>query len=69
MRTTTGIILRINVYDLLGQNNNVRRNISELYVEDIQSNALQRYYMLTLTYNLRHFSRGTSMSDYDELHN
>lgn len=56
----------LNVYDLLGQNNNIRRNITELYVEDIQSNVLQRYVMLTLTYNLRHFNKGTSMSDFDD---
>ncbi len=58
----------LHVYDLLGQNNNVRRNITEIYVEDRQSNVLQRYFMLTLTYNLRHFSKGTTMEDYNELH-
>ncbi|WP_224997752.1 TonB-dependent receptor [Cesiribacter sp. SM1] len=61
--------ISLNVYDLLGQNNNIRRNITETYVEDVQSNVLQRYVMLTFTYNLRHFSRGTDMKDYEELHN
>lgn len=56
----------LNVYDLFGQNNNIRRNVTELYVEDVQSNVLQRYFMLTLTYNIRHFSKGTSMSDFED---
>lgn len=59
--------LSVNVYDLLKQNNNIRRNVSELYVEDVQSNVLQRYFMLTFTYNLRHFNKGTSMSDFETL--
>ncbi len=58
----------LNVYDLLGQNNNIRRNINEVFVEDFQSNVLQRYFMLTFTYNIRHFSKGTSEEDYRSLH-
>ncbi|AHM62387.1 hypothetical protein D770_20690 [Flammeovirgaceae bacterium 311] len=60
--------ISLHVYDLLAQNNNIRRNITELYVEDVQSNVLQRYFMLTFTYNLRHFSKGTDINDYEELH-
>ena len=60
--------ISLNVYDLLKQNNNIRRNIAEAYVEDVQSNVLQRYFMLTFTYNLRHFSEGTSVDDYEELY-
>ena len=58
--------ISLNVYDLLGQNNNIRRNVTELYVEDSQSNVLQRYFMLTLTYNLRHFSAGASEKDFEK---
>lgn len=60
--------ISVNVYDLFGQNNNIRRNISEAYIEDRRSNVLQRYVMLSFTYNIRHFSRGTSMKDYEELY-
>lgn len=60
--------LSLNVYDLFQQNNNIRRNVTELYVEDMQSNVLQRYFMLTFSYNLRHFNNNTSMDDYEELH-
>lgn len=59
--------ISINVYDLLEQNNNIRRNVSELYVEDARSTVLERYFMLTLTYNIRHFSKGASMSDFEEI--
>ena len=54
------------VYDLFGENANVRRNITETFVEDIQSNVLQTYVMLSFTYNLRRFSKGMDESDYAE---
>lgn len=57
----------LNVYDLLGQNNNIDRNVTELYIEDRQSAVLQRYFMLSFTYNIRHFSKGTSMDDFEDL--
>ena len=60
--------LSLSVYDLFKQNNSINRNVTELYVEDVQSNVLQRYFMLTFTYNLRQFNAGTSMEDYRELH-
>ncbi len=53
------------VYDLLEQNNNIRRNINEVYIEDVQSNVLQRYFMLTFTYNIRRFSGGASLDDFE----
>ncbi len=45
----------LGVYDLLDQNNSVSRNITGSYIEDLQTNVLNRYLMLTLTYNLRNF--------------
>lgn len=59
----------VNVYDLFGQNNNIQRDITETYIQDAQSNVLQRYFMLSFTYNIRYFSRGTTMDDYKELYN
>lgn len=59
--------ISINVYDLLKQNNNVGRSVNELYVEDRQSTVLQRYFMLTFTYNIRHFSAGTTMEDFGDI--
>jgi len=44
-------------YDILDQNKNISRNVTDAYIEDVQSNVLQRYFMLTFTYKLRHFRR------------
>ena len=44
--------LRASVFDLLNQNTNVSRTITETYTEDVRSNNLTRYFMLTFTYNL-----------------
>jgi hypothetical protein len=56
------------VYDLLGQNANVRRNISETFIEDVQTNVLQRYFMVSFTYNLRRFSKGMDEERYNEMY-
>jgi hypothetical protein len=45
----------IQVFDVLGQNNSIARNITESYIEDVQTNVLQRYAMLTFTYNIRNY--------------
>ena len=34
---------------------NITRNVTETYIEDVQTNDLTRYFMLTFTYNLRNF--------------
>lgn len=58
----------IMVYDLLGQNANVRRNITETFIEDIQTNVLQQYFMVSFTYNLRRFSKGMDEGVYNEMY-
>lgn len=60
--------ISVNVYDLLGQNRSVYRNVTDAYIEDGQSNVMQRYFMLSFSYNLRHFNKGTNMDDYKELY-
>ena len=45
------------VFDLLNQNNALTRNVTEIYTEDIQTNVLQQYVMLSFKYDLRHFGR------------
>ena len=47
--------LRLSVYDILKQNNSISRTTSETYYQDVQTNILQRYFMLTFTYNLKFF--------------
>lgn len=47
--------LRLSVFDIMKQNNSISRNNTETYFEDVQSNVLQQYYMLTFTYNIKKF--------------
>ncbi|WP_162053052.1 outer membrane beta-barrel protein [Pontibacter pamirensis] len=46
----------LSVNDLLNQNVSVQRNVRSDYIEDVQTNVLQRYFMLTFTYNIRNYS-------------
>jgi hypothetical protein len=46
----------LSVNDLLNQNVSVQRNVRSDYIEDVQTNVLQRYLMLTFTYNIRNYS-------------
>ena len=46
----------VSVYDLLNQNRSVNRTVTETYVEDATTAVLNRYYMLTFSYNVRQFS-------------
>lgn len=45
--------LRLSVTDLLNQNRNVNRTVTETYVEDTRNQVLGRFIMLTFTYTLR----------------
>jgi uncharacterized membrane protein YgcG len=52
---------RLTAFDMLKQNNSVSRNTTETYYEDTQTNVLQRYFMLTFTYNFKWFKgKGTN---------
>lgn len=48
----------LSVNDLLNQNVSVERNVYSDYVEDVQSSVLQRFFMLTFSYNIRKFVGG-----------
>jgi len=45
--------VRISANDLLNQNNNFRRNVTDLAVSDVTSNVLQRYVQVVLSYTVR----------------
>ena len=47
--------LRLSVLDILNQNNSITRNTTETYYEDVRSNVLTQYFMLTFTYNFKYF--------------
>ena len=44
--------LKLSVFDILKQNRSVRRNFSDNYIEDVENSVLQRFFMLSFTYNL-----------------
>ncbi|MEO7175104.1 MAG: TonB-dependent receptor [Saprospiraceae bacterium] len=44
--------IRIAVFDLLNQNKSINRTVNEIYIDDTQTQVLQRYGMLILTYKL-----------------
>lgn len=48
--------ITLSVFDLLNRNRNIVRNVSDAYVEDLRTNQLTRFFMLTFTYNLRNFN-------------
>lgn len=50
--------LTLSAYDVLNRNQSIRRNVTERYITDVSSNTLQQYFMLSFTYNLRHFGGG-----------
>ncbi|MBB6610407.1 outer membrane beta-barrel protein [Pontibacter sp. Tf4] len=52
--------ISFSVNDLLGQNVSVQRNIATDYIEDVQSTVLQRFFMVTFTYNLKKFASGSA---------
>lgn len=54
--------LAIEVFDILNQNQAIVRNVTEVYYEDVQSNVLQQFFMLSFTYNFKNFNTGKQKS-------
>lgn len=50
--------IRISVFDILNQNKSIQRNLTDTYIEDTQTNVLQRYGMITFTYNIKVYKNG-----------
>ncbi len=49
--------LKFYVFDLLNQNKSVTRTVSENYVQDVQSNVLTRYFLVSFVYHLKSFNQ------------
>lgn len=49
--------LKLSVYDILNENNDYTRRVTENYISEYSSNVLQRYFLLTFTYNIRTFGQ------------
>ncbi|MEP7255433.1 MAG: TonB-dependent receptor [Ferruginibacter sp.] len=47
--------LKLTVFDLLKQNQSITRTATDSYIQDVQNQVLQQYFMLTFTYSLKNF--------------
>jgi hypothetical protein len=55
--------LRLYAFDILEQNNSITRTTTETYIEDAQTNILQRYFMLSFTYNFKKYHEKKEKKD------
>ncbi len=49
--------IRLTIFDLMKANKNIVRNVEVNYVEDVRANVLNRYFLLSFTYQLRKFGK------------
>ena len=55
------LTVRLSVNDIFNGNSNISRTMGPSFIENVQTNALQRYGMLTLKYNFNRFTDNTGM--------
>lgn len=55
--------IKFSITDILNQNISVSRTVTNNYIQDAQNNVLQRYFLITFTYNLRKFPGGDQRKD------
>lgn len=55
--------LAIKVYDILNQSRSMYRTTTDNYIEDIQNNTLEQYFMLSFTFRFGSFGKNDSSSD------
>lgn len=52
------LTLSVKVYDILNQQNNIRRNVTANYIDDTEYNSLSRYCMVSLNWRFNTFGKG-----------
>lgn len=58
-------LAKVKVYDLLNQNQSIRRSVSPTSISDVQNTILKQYFMFSLTYKLERFAgKKKSSSDF-----
>ncbi|MDE6557258.1 MAG: outer membrane beta-barrel family protein, partial [Duncaniella sp.] len=64
------LTLAVKVYDLLNQTQNIRRQVTANYIDDIEYNSLSRYFMVTLSYKFNSFGKGNTptVAGGDDMH-
>lgn len=53
----------VKAYDLLRQNSNISRSVTANYIEDIATNSLGRYFMVSFAYKFNTFGKGSQPTD------
>lgn len=56
-------LIKVQAFDLLRQYVSVSRDVTDNYIEDVRSNVLQQYFMVSFTYFLNKFGGNTKGSD------
>ncbi|MDQ6844288.1 MAG: outer membrane beta-barrel family protein, partial [Bacteroidota bacterium] len=54
--------LKLSVFDLLKQNRDITRNVTASYIQDVNNQVLQQYFMLTFSYKLKNFGNAKASS-------
>jgi len=55
--------LKLTIFDLLKENQNIKRTINGSYIEDSQTQIITQYFMLSFVFNIRSFKSGTAPID------
>jgi len=58
--------IRLSVFDILKQNQSITRDVEPTYIEDVQTNVLQRYFMLTFTYKINNVRSKSASPSHNE---
>lgn len=48
--------IKLSVFDILNQNNNINRNVTASMIQDSRTNTFPRYFLVIFSYNLRNFN-------------
>ena len=52
-------------FDLLKQNKSITQTVTSDYIENIQTQMLQRYFMIMFTYNIKKYKGSNNKSDFN----
>jgi hypothetical protein len=58
--------IRLSVFDLLNQNQSIYRTVAETYIEDVTTQVVKQYFMLTFTYNLKNFGKAPVRQNFNQ---
>jgi hypothetical protein len=54
------LLISVSAFDILNQNKSITRTVTDTYIQDSQTEVLQRYFMLNIQYNIRSFKKPTA---------